>query len=75
MSVLGDFVRMRFYRKRAEEYERLAETAPTSNDVRARYREIARHYRQMLEFEQRADKSKVGQRLEILKAMRGQPHR
>ena len=64
MSVLADFARMRLYRTRASEFEVLAETEPIS-DVRFRYRIIARHYR-----EERADKARVTEHLDLLRAKR-----
>jgi hypothetical protein len=39
---LDDFVRMRLYRERASEFELLAETE-ASDEVRLRYRVVARH--------------------------------
>ena len=71
MSVLDDFVRMRLYRERASEFELLAETE-ASRDVRLRYRLIARHYRELAERDEQADKAKMADRLERLKIQRQQ---
>jgi len=46
MSVLDDFERMRLYRKRASEFEWLADNYSISS-VRLRYRIIARHYTEL----------------------------
>jgi len=58
MSVLDDFARMRLYRERASEFELLAETE-VSHDVRLRYRIVARHYRELVEREEQADKARA----------------
>ena len=58
MSVLDYFVRMRLYRERASEFELLAETEDRS-DVRLRYRIVARHYRELAEREEKADKARM----------------
>jgi hypothetical protein len=71
MSVLDDFVRMRLYRERASEFELLAETE-ASRDVRLRYRLIARHYRELAERDEQADKARMANRLERLKLQRQQ---
>ena len=69
MSVLADFARMRLYRTRASEFEVLAETEPVS-DVRFRYRIIARYYRELADREERADKARVTEHLDLLRAKR-----
>ena len=69
MSVLDDFARMRLYRTRASEFELLGETEPLS-DVRFRYRIIARHYRELADREERADKARVAEHPELLRAKR-----
>jgi ABC-type uncharacterized transport system ATPase subunit len=71
MSVLDDFARMRLYRERASEFEFLAETE-ASHDVRLRYRIIARHYRELAEREEQADKARMADRLERLRLQRKQ---
>jgi hypothetical protein len=72
MSVLGDFESMRLYRKRAAEFERLADSCPLAA-VRSRYRLIARHYAVLADTVERSDKARVTRRLEALKARRGPP--
>ena len=69
MSVLDDFARMRLYRNRAAEFEKLADTAlvPTAQH---RYRTIARHYRELAEREERADKARMAEHLELLRLRR-----
>jgi hypothetical protein len=69
MSVLDDFVRMRLYRERASEFELLAETEPLS-EVRRRYRIIARHYKELADREERTDKARMVEHLELLKLRR-----
>ena len=71
MSVLDVFARMRLYRERASEFELLAETE-ASHDVRLRYRIIARHYRELAEREEQADKARMADRLERLRPQRQQ---
>ncbi len=71
MSVLDDFARMRLYRKRASEFELLADVEQSPN-VRLRYRIIARHYRELANREQQADKAKMAQRIEQLREQREQ---
>ena len=66
MSVLDDFARMRFYRERASEFELLAETEQFSQ-VRLRYRIIAQHYRELADRDERSDKERVAQTLELLR--------
>ena len=70
MSVLGDFESMRLYRKRAAEFERLADSCSLA-EVRYRYRLIANHYAALADTVERSDKARVTRRLEALKAKRG----
>jgi hypothetical protein len=72
MSVLDDFVRMRLYRERASEFELLAE-AEDSPDARLRYRIVAKHYRELAEREEKADKARMDERLRRLRAQRLKP--
>jgi hypothetical protein len=69
MSVLDDFARMRLYRSRASEFELLAETEPLP-EARLRYRIVARHYRELADREERADKARVAEHLKMLKLNR-----
>jgi hypothetical protein len=69
MSVLDDFARIRRYRRRASEFEWLADNEPISN-VRLRYRVIARHYSELAYREERADKARIAERLARLKEKR-----
>ena len=69
MSVLNDFESMRLYRKRAADFERLANGCLVA-DERYRYRLIAHHYTVLADTVQRTDKARVTQRLESLRAMR-----
>jgi hypothetical protein len=69
MSVLDDFARIRLYRKRASEFQWLADNAPMSN-VRLRYRIIARHYSELADREEQSDKAKMAGRLAQLKQKR-----
>ena len=62
MSVLDVFVRMRLYRERASEFELLAD-AEVSPDVRLRFRTIARHYRDLADREEQADKARMAERI------------
>ena len=71
MSVLNDFARMRLYRTRASEFELLAETEPLV-EARLRYRIIAHHYSELAAREERADKARVAEHLELLKQKRRQ---
>ena len=71
MSVLDDFVRMRLYRERASEFELLAETED-SRDVRLRFRIVARHYRELADREEQADKARMAERIERLRLQREQ---
>jgi hypothetical protein len=69
MSVLSDFESMRLYRKRALEFERLA-NATLLTEVRYRYRQIAYHYTELANTIARSDKARVSSRLEALRARR-----
>jgi hypothetical protein len=69
MSVLDDFARMRLYRTRASEFELLAETEPL-REARLRYRIIARHYRELANREEQADKARMAHHLELLRLKR-----
>ena len=71
MSVLDDFVRMRLYRERASEFELLAEAEPLP-DARLRFRIIAQHDRELADREERSDKARAAQRLELLRLKRRQ---
>jgi hypothetical protein len=69
MSVLDDFMRIRLYRKQAAEFQWLADNAwaPT---VQRRYRSIARHYSDLADREEQADKTRMAARLEQLRQKR-----
>ncbi len=69
MSILDDFARMRLYRTRASEFELLAETEPLA-EARLRYRIIARHYRELADRDERADKARMAEHLELLSLKR-----
>jgi hypothetical protein len=69
MSVLDDFARMRLYRTRASEFELLAESEPLG-EARIRYRIIARHYSELADREEQADKARMAERLEGLRLKR-----
>ena len=69
MSLIDDFVRMRRYRERASKFELLAENEPLS-EARLRYRIIAHHYRELADRDERNDKAKMVERLEMLKLAR-----
>jgi len=71
MSLLDDFARIRLYRQRASEFELMAETE-VSPDVRLRFRIIARHYRELAEREEQADKRRMAERLAQLRLKRQQ---
>ena len=71
MSVLDDFTRMRFYRKRASEFELLAD-AEVSPDVQRRYRIVARHYRDLAAREEQADKARIAERIGRIRLRRPQ---
>jgi hypothetical protein len=65
MSVLDDFARMGLYRKKAGEYQSLADNASVPGTQR-RFRTIARHYSELANREERADKARMAERLEQL---------
>ena len=69
MSVLDHFVRMRLYRERAAEFELLADGEDSPN-VRLRYRIIARHYRELMDREEQADKRRMADRIERVRRQR-----
>jgi hypothetical protein len=69
MSVLGDFESMRLYRKRALEFEHLAD-ASLLTDVRYRYQQIANHYTELANMVERSDKARINSRLKGLRARR-----
>jgi hypothetical protein len=69
MSLLDEFARMRLYRNRASEFELLAEAEPLP-EARFRYRIIAEHYRELADSEERSDKARVAQTLELLRRKR-----
>jgi hypothetical protein len=69
MSVLDDFLRIRLYRKQAAEFQWLADNASTAS-VQRRYRAIARHYSELADREERADKARMAERLRQLKLKR-----
>jgi hypothetical protein len=63
---------MRLYRERASEFELLAD-ADAPPDVQRRYRMIARHYRELAEREEQADKARMAEHLKRLRAQRQKP--
>ena len=69
MSVLDDFARIRLFRKRASEFEWLADNALVDS-VRRRYRTIARHYTELADREEESDKARMAERLEQLRLQR-----
>ena len=69
MSALDNFARMRLYRKPASEFEVLAD-AEVSPEVQRRYRIVARHYRELAEREEQADKARMAERIERVKFQR-----
>jgi hypothetical protein len=71
MSVLDDFVRMRLYRERASEFELLADAEVLPN-VQSRYRIVARHYRELADREEQADKASIAERIERARLQRQQ---
>jgi hypothetical protein len=71
MSVLDVFARMRLYRECASEFELLAETE-VSADIRLRFRIVARHYRDLADREEKADKTKFAERIERVRLQRQQ---
>jgi hypothetical protein len=71
MSVLDDFVRMRLFRKQAAEFNWMADNS-SAPGVQRRYRSIARHYSELADREEQADKARIAERLEQLKWNRRQ---
>jgi hypothetical protein len=71
MSVLDDFARMGLYRKKAAEFQCLAEIASVPSTQR-RFRTIARHYSELADREERADKARMVEHLEQLRLKRQQ---
>jgi hypothetical protein len=71
MSVLDDFARIRAFRKRASDFEWLADDEAVPS-VRLRYRTMARHYHELADREEQADKARLAERLERLKHQRQQ---
>jgi len=71
MSVLDVFVRMRLYQERASEFELLAD-AEVSPDVQSRYRIIARHYGELADREEQADKNRMAELIERARLQRQQ---
>ncbi len=69
MTVLDDFVRIRLYRQQAAEFQCLADNAFVPS-VQRRYRAIARHYSQLADREERADKARMAERLAQLRLKR-----
>jgi len=69
MSVLDDFMRIRLYRKQAAEFHWLADNASIAS-VQRRYRAIARHYSELADREERADKARMAERLRQLRLER-----
>jgi hypothetical protein len=69
MSVLDDFARMRLYRKQAAEFQWLADDASLPS-VQRRYRSIARHYSDLADREEQADKGRMAERLGRLRLNR-----
>jgi hypothetical protein len=69
MSVLDDFARMRLYRKRASEFELLADTEPL-HEARLRYRIVAHHYNELADREEQSDKARMAEHLELLRLKR-----
>ena len=59
----------RLFRERASAFELLADAEESSN-VRLRYRIIARHYKELADREERADKAKMTERIEQLQRQR-----
>ncbi len=57
------------HRTRASEFELLAETEPL-REARLRYRIIARHYRELANRNEQADKARMAQYLELLRLKR-----
>ncbi len=60
---------MRLYRKQAAEFASLADNA-TAPSVQRRYRAIARHYSELADREEQADKAKLTERMAQLRLKR-----
>jgi hypothetical protein len=71
MSILDDFLRIRLYRKQAAEFQWLADNASIAG-VQRRYRAVARHYSELADREERADKARMAERLKQLRLKREQ---
>jgi hypothetical protein len=75
MSVLDDFARMRLYRRQADNFWWLAENASLPSVQRC-YRSIARHYSELADREEQADKARMAERLRQLRLKRQEaPHK
>ena len=72
MSVLDDFLRIRRYRTQAAEFQWMADNASFPS-VQLRYRSVARHYSELADREEQADKAKMAERLEQLRRERRTP--
>jgi len=62
-------MRIRLYRKQAAEFHWLADNASIAS-VQRRYRAIARHYSELADREERADKARMAERLRQLRLKR-----
>jgi len=62
-------MRIRLYRKQAAEFQWLADNASIAS-VQRRYRAIARHYSELADREERADKTRMAERLRQLRLKR-----
>jgi len=62
---------MRLYRERASEFELLAD-AEQSTNLRLHFRIIARHYRDLADREEQADKGRMAERIARLRLRRQQ---
>ena len=71
MSVLDDFERMRLFRKQAAEFHSLADNVAAPSE-RRRYQSIARHYSELADREEQADRARMAQRLAELRLRRQQ---
>jgi hypothetical protein len=71
VALLNDFARMRLYRDCASRYELLAERELLP-EVRVRYRVVARHYRDLADREEQADKARIAKHLGLLRQKRRQ---
>jgi hypothetical protein len=71
MSILDNFARIRAFRERALEFEWLADDEAVPS-ARLRCRAIARHYHELAEREEQADKARVAECLERLRLQRHQ---